>query len=334
MLRGLLALVLFVAAPSLAAERMVQLEAQGAVADVDALRSSLEDWLRTMQLRLEVVTSLDATPAFARVRVQWSAAEVLVEVFRGADGKLVRRKSVPRAGAPLLVVESAALVAQTGVQELSLEEQETPEPALSPPPVVEVEATTKPVAQRAAPLGLALGAYVQGRAYDTQAPVVFGGGAELAASLGSGAWRPVASLLANYQGPITRDAALVSLQLQTVSFRLLAGLERDAGPIELMGALGGGLDLLIAGVRSTQINREDLHPRTDAAPFLSASLGVRWRPSPASAIFLRALVDVDPARRRYRSEIGGDATTLLEPWTVRPAVQLGFSFDVVSGRAR
>lgn len=326
-------LLLLVSLPSFAAEpaapREVQLEAIGEPSDVDALRGSLEDWLRTQHLELKTVTALDARPAFARVRVTWSVSDCQVEVFRGT-GELMRRKSLARSGSPLLVTEAAALVAQTGVQELTIEEKER---ELSAPPVVEAPVVAPPARPKDG-VGLVLGAYVQGRSYDALAPFVFGGGAELGVSL-PGAWRPAASLLINYQGPITRDASLVSLQLQTVSFRGLLGVERPVSDsVDLLGSVGGGLDVLIAGVRSTQINDDDLHPRTDPAPFLSASLGVRWRPSTSSAIFLRALVDFDPARRRYRVEIAETSTTILEPWAVRPTLQLGFTFDVISGRAR
>lgn len=333
-MRALALVVLLSAGAAWAAEpREVQLEAQGAVEDVDALRASLEDWLRTMQLQLKVVPQLDDAPAFARVRVVWAPAECVVEVFRGKDGALRRKKSVPRAGAPLLVTESAALVAQAGVQELAIEEKErAPLPVEVAPPVVQAEVPS-PV-QPGSSFGLTLGASVLGRSYDAQAPFVFGGGAEVSASFGGSAWRPSATLLANYQGPVSRDAALVSLQVQTVSVRLLAGVERDFSALGVFGGLGGGFDVLIANVRSTQVPRDLLHPRTDAAPFFTAGLGVRWRPSESSALFLRVLVDVDPARRRYRSEISGETTTLLEPWTVRPAVQLGFTFDVVGGRTR
>ncbi len=312
--------------PAVAAEvsKRVQLEAVGSASDVDALRVSLEDWLRPMQLELQVVSALPtpaAEPPFARVRVVWSDELCLVEVFRGT-GELTRKKALPRGGPALLVSESAALIAQAGVQELSIEEAKR-HPLPSPPSVA---------ADVSSPFELRLGAYVQGRSYDSTAPFVLGGGAELNADLALGPWRPAASLLISYQGPVVRDVASVNLQVQTLGFRLLPGLKRELGAFELEGNLGGGLDLLLSSASSTEIPVKPHH--LAPAPFFTAALGVRWHPTVSSAIFLRALVDFDPARRRYLSRVGAEpATVLLEPWRVRPSLQLGFSFDLISGRS-
>jgi len=81
------------------------------------------------------------------------------------------------------------------------------------------------------------------------------------------------------------------------------------------------------------VTRNVMRAASRLASSFSAAVSARWHPSQSSAIFLRALVDVDPARRRYRSTIASETTTLLEPWDVRPAVQLGFSFDFIAPRA-
>jgi hypothetical protein len=44
---------------------------------------------------------------------------------------------------------------------------------------------------------------------------------------------------------------------------------------------------------------------------------------------LRVMLDVDPARRRYVSNIAGEQTLLAVPWAVRPMIQLGVTFDLV-----
>jgi hypothetical protein len=318
------------------APKLVLLEAVGSQSDVDSLKTSFEEWLRPMQLELKMVPSLptpEQQPSFARVRVVWTDDFCIVEVFRGA-GELTRRKSLSRTAAPLLVSESAALIAQAGVQELSIEEAKQ-QSSLTPPPVIAAEVKAKePSAAPDSGLQLGLAAFVQGRSYDATAPFVFGGGAELHGSLGSpGAWRPKASLLFSYQGPVTRQSDFVNFQLQALSIRLLPGIARTVGSFEFEAGAGGGFDVLIANTNSGEIPREFItRTRTDVAPFFSAALGARWHPSASSAIFVRALVDFDPARRRYRSTIAGETTTVLEPWGVRPAVQLGFSFDFISPR--
>lgn len=167
--------------------------------------------------------------------------------------------------------------------------------------------------------------------------MLFGGGAQLGASFGEGPWHPGVSLLLGYTGPVTREASLVDLQvqLQTLSFRLLPTLRRRYGPFELELALGGGLDVLIARTSSTAVSGPRLRvDRVDPAPFFTAGLGVSFRLTSTTALFLRAVVDLDPARRRYVSSIAGEREYLLVPWTARPALQLGFSFDVLAPAER
>lgn len=311
--------------------KVVLLEAVGNPVDVDALRTSLEDWLRPMQLELHLVSVLppaDAEPSFARVRVVWTDETCVVEVF-GEGGALRRRKSLPRGGPPLLVSESAALIAQAGVQELTVAESRRQQPPAPVAVVPEVQRAPPPPAPTSA-FGLDVGAYVQGRTYNGTAPVVFGGGAEVAANFGTGPWHPGVSLLMAYQGPVSEETSLLTLQLQTISLRLLPSVRRQFGPFEVELGLGGGLDVLIAST-STSVPREFVrHRRLDAAPFFTAEAALRWKVTPASAIFLRALVDLDPARRVYRSTVGDVQTYSLVPWIARPALQLGFTFDVVS----
>lgn len=313
--------------------KVVLLEAVGTPVDVDALRISLEDWLRSMQLELHLVSvlPLPEEPSFARVRVVWTDETCVVEVF-AANGALRRRKALPRGGPALLVSESAALIAQAGVQELSIEErarQELPVAvaAPAPPPVVEA-----PVEPSISPVGLGVAAYLQGRSYNSAAPFVFGGGAEVAAIFGEGPWHPGVSLLLGYQGPVGQDAEQVVLhvQLQTMQVRLLPTVRRQFGPLEAELGLGGGLDALFASSTS-ELTPPSLRPhKVDAAPFLTAAAALRWRVTPDSAVFLRAVVDLDPARRRYVSRVADQVEYLLVPWLARPALQLGFSFELVS----
>jgi hypothetical protein len=309
---------------------VVLLEAVGSPVDVDALRTSLEDWLRSMQLELHLVGVMppEAEPSFARVRVVWTDETCVVEVF-GEGGALRRRKSLPRGGPPLLVSESAALIAQAGVQELSVEESKR-HPLPAPVAVVPVEVHGEPLPDAASsPFGLDVGAYAQGRTYDGTAPFVMGGGAEVAASFGDGPWHPGGLFLLAYQGPISRQFSLGQLDLQTVELRLLPTLRRKVGPFEAEFGLGGGLDLLLVHTIFGLHRRDEVV----AAPFFTIEAALRWKVTPASAIFLRAVVDLDPARRRFIADAPGlERETIIFPWIARPALQLGFSFDLVSQR--
>ncbi|MDP3156645.1 MAG: hypothetical protein Q8N23_28495 [Archangium sp.] len=323
-----------VAAEPVRSSNVVLLEAVGKPVDVDALRTSLEDWLRSMQLELHLVGVLpppEVGGAFARVRVVWTDETCVVEIF-GPTGLLRRRKALPRGGPALLVSEAAALVAQAGVQELSVEEsRRAPPPApVTVAPVAEVRDVP---AEAPAAFGLGLAAFLQGRGYGAVAPVVFGGGAEVTATFGEGPWHPQLSFSVAYQGPVTDEATLVSLQvqLQTISFRVLPSLRRKVGPFEVDFALGGGLDALIAHGTSQTVSSPSLRADgVDLAPFFTAGLGMRLHLTQASAVFLRAVVDLDPARRRYTVSIADQSEHLLVPWQARPALQLGFSFDLLS----
>lgn len=329
----LLVPMLLLGAPALAAEtpvRRVELIATGADSDVEALRVSLQDWLHPLQLELRRVERWESEEAFARVRVVWSDETCVVEVFT-LSGTLARRKSLPRGGPPLLVSESAALVAHAGVQELFLEaKKREPLPTLSAPTMVTAPATeTEPKG-----LGWSLGAFLLGRSYDQQAPFVFGGGAMLSTVWNSeSAFRPMASLSISYQGPVTRSSELANLQLQTIGVRLLPGVKWKHDAWSLEAGAGGGIDVLLAAATSGVVPPQLVHGGVFAAPFFSLALGASLQVSTSSSIFLRAGVDFDPARVRFRTAVAGEATTLLEPWGVRPNVQLGFAFDLVSGGA-
>ncbi|MFT3711164.1 MAG: hypothetical protein QM817_26340 [Archangium sp.] len=314
------------ATPASAAPTVVQFEAKGSEADVEALRVSLDDWLRPMKLTLRRVqalpTGIDDEIA-ARVRVAWSETVCVVEVFR-PDGALVRRKELPVGGAPLLLSETAALVAHAGIQEFVATRRDVV--ASTQPPMV--TAPTPEVVKP--PLELGVGAWFQSRSWDERSPFVFGGGGEVNVALPVGPLRPAASLLLAYQGPVAREGGNVNLSMQALSVRLLPGAKSRLGLFEFEAGIGGGFDFMIASTSSNVIPQSQLRSeRVDLAPFFSADLGVRFHPTPSSGLMLRVLLDVDPARRRYVSNVGGEQTLLAVPWAVRPMIQLGFTFDIV-----
>lgn len=316
------------------ASTVVALEAVGPEPQVAALEASLRDWLRNTGLtlrRIDAFTQPGAEPVFARVRVVWSDAACTVELFRD-DGELVRRRSLPREGAPVLVAEAAALVAQAGVQELLLAPQRQPLKPTETAPLVEAPAPEPEPVTPPSRFVFALGGFLTGRSYDARAPFVFGGGLEARGSVRADAWLPGLSLRVAYLAPVTRDSELARVVLQTLAFRLDAVLARTLGPVRVSLGAGGGFDVLLAQTSSGRVPPSTLTPsRGDVAPFIDAFLGFAWQPTSRSSLFLRVAADFDPAPRRYVAQVAGDTTTLLEPWRVRPSVLLGFSFDLVGG---
>lgn len=304
--------------PVCAATRVVQLDAEGPVAEVGAFTASLREWLTALDATLstEAIESPDA-----RVHVEWNEATCTIEVFRGRDG-LVRRRSLDRVGAPEVVTESAVLLAHAGLEEVFREPTKMVEVVTSTPsPLPQPEVVTPSLLQ------LSFGAFLQGRSYDERAPVLFGAGAESHLALQTSVFHPSLTVLGNYQGPLSHDERQpqLNLQLQVVSVRLLPGVERRFGTVTVGLEAGGGFDVLIAQT-TLAMNAEKLE-RTDVAPFLSAALSVRWHFTQVTALFARVLVDFDPAPRRYT--VGPHV--VLDPWSVRPAVQLGVSFDLPVG---
>lgn len=310
---------------------LVQLEASGDEGDVEALRVSLVDWLKPFKFELRRVQQLptEADPEVAaRVKVTWLDSVCVVEVLR-SDGTLVRKKELPRGGPPLLISESAALVAHAAIQELELTEKRRVRVS-EQPPLLSAEVDT-PVAQPAAkpPVEVSIGAWFQSRSWDAQSPFVFGGGAEVALSLPVAAFRPSFTFLTAYQGPLSRSTDLSNLDFQVVSLRGLLGVKRRLGDFELEGGLGGGFDLDILNASSSVIPRQFTKDQVAVSGMFSAALGARWHPTPSSGVMLRVLLDVDPQRRRFVERIEGTSTLITVPWAVRPMIQLGFAFDLV-----
>jgi len=182
-------------------------------------------------------------------------------------------------------------------------------------------------------MGLELGALANGRAFD-DGVVVFGGGVlvSLRWDLG-GRWSPRASLYASYNGPFTVSNDVVQVSTQGFSVRALGGVRfRASKRWAFDGEVGAGVDGFVPASSSTTLPPPALgRPHVEASPVLSAALTARFALTGATDLFLGVGVDVDLWPRRYVSDIQGSREELYEAWRVRPAVWLGFSFDVLGG---
>ena len=300
-------------------EPEVVLEVEGPPDEVQAFTASLEQWGRASGVRWVP----RSTAPSARVRATFLPEGCALKVYRGAD-TMVRDATVPRAGEAVLLVESAALLADAALEEI-LRSTPQEEPA---PPVVEAPVD---VVAPEAPVQLVAGAFFQARTYDTKFPVLFGGGLAVTSVFNTGAFRPSLTLLVSYQGPVSQRGASVpiTVQLQTLGLRLLPGVERRFGPVTLGLEAGGGLDVLFAVATPGEgLPMERVLPaRVDPAPFASVALVARVQVANPIALSLRLMADFDPAPRRYSAL----DEKLLEPWSVRAAAQLGFEFDFALG---
>jgi hypothetical protein len=296
------------------------------------LEASVGELLR--RLRITVVSEAPSGEALARVAVVLGDVDCVATITdRHAQPVVVRR--VARSASSQVTVEAVAHVVQSAVEELAQRERTPPtvkQQRLSPPPIV---APSLESSGARPPVGVELGAMLTGRALAQAAPFNFGAGMVTAVRLQrDGPWSPRLSLLGAYTGPFTTPADdTVQISTQQVSVRLLAGARLEVGRFAFDGMAGGGFDTLFTETRtSSQLPQTALRDRTDWSPMLGVLLAARISLTPSTGIFVAVSADVDLLPRRFVSDVLGERTVLLETWRVRPAVLLGFSFDVVGER--
>jgi hypothetical protein len=322
------------AAPVGAAERSraVVLVQTGAAGEVAQLEASVRELVQRLGLELRT----DATDALARVAVALGDAECTASITNRA-GEVVAFRRVPRGPSSAVTLEAVAHVVQSAVEAVAELERAPPrsrpvvaEP--SPPPVVVAPPVVAPVARRG--LGLEVGALASGRGLGDGAGALFGGGVAVSLTRrGDAPWRPVGTFLATYTGPLAKTGERVQLSTQTVSLRLLGGArlvatERWALEVEA----GGGADGLLPSATSTSLPEGAVRrSRVEVSPVLTAMVALRFAPTRATSLFLAASADVDLWPTRLVTDFLGRREVLFESWRVRPAVLLGFSFDVLAG---
>jgi hypothetical protein len=312
------------AAPVGAAERSraVVLVQTGAAGEVAQLEASVRELVQRLGLELRT----DATDALARVAVALGDAECTASITNRA-GEVVAFRRVPRGPSSAVTLEAVAHVVQSAVEAVAELERAPPRsrPVVAPPVVA-------PVARRG--LGLEVGALASGRGLGDGAGALFGGGVAVSLTRrGDAPWRPVGTFLATYTGPLAKTGERVQLSTQTVSLRLLGGArlvatERWALEVEA----GGGADGLLPSATSTSLPEGAVRrSRVEVSPVLTAMVALRFAPTRATSLFLAASADVDLWPTRLVTDFLGRREVLFESWRVRPAVLLGFSFDVLAG---
>ncbi len=325
-----LALLLVGAASSRAAD-VVVLDASGDDAETRALSATLTELLTRLEVQLR-----DQGEGLARVKVELGETESSVSIFtRGNVLAMFRR--LPRASTPALTIEAVAHVVQSAVEELVELERHPPPVAskpLSPPPIVVLRGGP-PLVTAPPPrggVGLELAPMIGGRSFASNAPFVFGGG--VAASLlvdVAGAWTPRMTLLGLYNGPFDAAGSAVEIAIQSVSLRALGGVRWTSGRFGVDLQLGGGADALLMSAHSSyQVMRD----HAEWSPTITALAGVRYSLTDTTDLFLAVTGDVDLLPRRFLvQDTGGAKDLLVETWRVRPALMLGFSFDLIDPRS-
>jgi hypothetical protein len=123
----------------------------------------------------------------------------------------------------------------------------------------------------------------------------------------------------------------VEIAIQSVSLRALGGVRWTSGRFGVDLQLGGGTDALLMSAHS---NFQTLRDHAEWSPVITAMAGVRYSLTSATDVFVAVSGDVDLLPRRFLvQDTGGAKDLLVETWRVRPALLLGFSFDLVDPRS-
>ena len=181
--------------------------------------------------------------------------------------------------------------------------------------------------------GFELGAYMSGRSFTTDALVVMGVGLLTALRFPSlQGISPRLAVSVNWNGPFVTNSSAppVKTSTQTLSMRLLAQVRFPLGAsFALDVGLGAGADVFLSKSDAPTLSANQLSTHLVVpSAILLASVGLRARVSSFAEIFFALAGDVDLSRHTYVSLLSGSRTPLFQHWLIRPALTLGFSFDL------
>jgi hypothetical protein len=346
------------------ARRTVRLEVLGSADEAEQLRVSLGELFGRMAVTLEpspaggepggatasdgaaIVAQVDLRdPGVALVRLAW------------ASTPFGESRTVPQRGSRTVLLEETALVVYAGSESLFNEGfASTPPPA--PPPLVEPAPSAEPPppppvpqeretrrspersqSRRAAPSltpWLLEGAMLVGsRAFASNASMVTGFGLGARWHVGASPWIPGGWLLGEFHFPFSGRQQGVELSTSVWSLRLEPSLELlRQGGFRLELGVGGGADVFVLAPTSSPTGATSTGHRRDVSPIVAGLVAGSLATSSASRVVLAATFDYDLAPRRYLVAQGAQSWVLLEPWRFRPALSLGFLFEVASGGAK
>ncbi len=345
-----------------APRRAVRLEVLGSADEAVQLRTSLGELFGRIAMELEspatgaepavtppvgeatVVAQVDLRdPGVALVRLAWSSApfgEPRVVPQRGSRSVLLEEAAlVVYAGSESLFNEAFAGTPPPAPPPLAEPTPSSPEPPKPPPPPPQPRRDrSRHHAREAAvptPWLLEGAMLVSSRAYAKNATMVGGFGLGARGQVGEGRWRPGCWLLGEFHFPFSGREQGVELTTTVWSVRIEPSLElirQTAFSLEL--GVGGGADVFAVAPVSSTPGASPGSRRSDVSVLLSAVAAGTLRTGSASRLVLAAMLDYDLQHRRYLVAQGGQSFAILEPWRVRPALALGFLFDIARERPR
>jgi hypothetical protein len=308
----------------------------GNEADRAAFTGSLSELLMRIEIDLgvrETDAPLPKDRLIAIVTADWTEARDVAVQILDAQQKVVLVRRLSRAGSASVTIEAAVHIVQSVIEELAQPTvgQLSPPPALAatvaaPPKVI---APVEPPAEPTSGFSLEVAGFAGGRGYGSSGPPVSpGAGLKIGVTLAGGRWRPSAWVLAEYQAPIDIHPELFDLTVQAIPLRGGIGITaigQTSWRLDL--GLAGGADLFVTTGRSGVLPPINVRrPPLTASPIITGLVALHIAVAHSADVWLGVSLDVDVAPHRWVASIGPERAPVFAPWTVRPAVQLGFSF--------
>jgi hypothetical protein len=290
---------------------------------------------RAERVDLDAATLADGGSELATAWVDLRASRAATAIVEGRTGRVVARRSVERDRSTAIVVEELAHIIQASVEELAEQERHRAQPPATPPaPQPEPPRPEPPRIAAEAPqrLGLDGGAFFAGRSFGTGAEAVVGGGGMLGAALGRGPFRPALWLIGTYHVAFDVRGRAVDVHTKAATLRLAPAIRVVGGQKWLVEAgPQGGFDVMwttpranSSGLPTERLGAEN----TDASPVVGAFVAAHFSVGPSADLVVALSADVDLSPHRFVIAEGNETEPLFTPWRVRPALLLGFTFNL------
>jgi len=291
-------------------------------------------------------TRLDSPPDTPgeRARVWIDAREadaVSIDVCALGDGapSPILHRRVPRDGSTAVVVDAVGHVVQATLESALLEPSSRPvlpPPLAAPPPADNLGIAPPKPAVRRGGLTLDAAAFADGAEVATRSGAALGGGGALIVSAGPIPWRPSLWISASFQTPFDIPGPGVTLETTVSSFRAIPSVELlRLRPVQLDFGAGGGADLFHDTPRNPRGPfPAAAQPQTHVTPVMAGQLLARLRLGPSARLLVGLDLDWDPGQHHYSVlDRFGNASAVLQPWTVRPGALVGICVPLAGASA-
>lgn len=274
----------------------------------------------------------DLTLAIVKVDVS-RATRTSIVVVDGRDGRVAAERDLPRPASTRVALDEVAHVIQASVEEL-LDPARVPPTPPPPPPPPSPDPAPRPSSAKISThfLGLDAGGFLEGRSYGRDAVPVMGGGAMVGVAFGRSRLRPALWASGAYHVPFdVQGERPVGVRQHALGLRLAPTLALVATERFLLEAGADlGADVFFTDARSNDVPSSRLTQGvTRASPIVGGLVALHLSVGSTADLFLAATADVDLAPPSYRVKIGSRTDEIYTAARVRPALALGFTFNVL-----